>query len=265
MCRSVRLLLPLILALAVLLWPASLPAAHGADGELLYLALGDSVPSGADVPDGVGYPRRLGQLVADASGRPIRLVNRAVAGERSEGVLASQMADIRTLQPELVSVTVGANDFLIPAFECASATVDRNPETRCQGSTLLRAVPQFERNLRSILRQVFDETGATIVVTTYFNPFPRGSACAPGTTDVALRFLNSTISDVAAEFAPRTVLVDLQQVFRGREGREPTGWFAPSPLRISCTDIHPNAEGHDAIARAIWGGLAPRLALATPQ
>lgn len=265
MRRSVRLLFPLVLALLPMVWPGALPPAHGEASELLYLALGDSVPSGADVPDGVGYPRRLGQLVADASGRPIRLLNRAQAGERSDGVLANQLTDIRALQPELVSLTVGANDFLIPAFECASATVDRNPETQCSGSTLLRAVPQFERNLRAILRQLFNETGATIVVTTYFNPFPRGSACAPGTTDVALRFLNSTISDVAAEFGPRTLLTDLQPVFKGREGREPAGWFAPSPLQISCTDIHPNAEGHNAIAQAIWGSLAPRLALAPTE
>jgi lysophospholipase L1-like esterase len=261
MSRFVRTLTPILLSLAVLFGLATLPAAHGAPAELLYLALGDSVPSGADLADGAGYPRRLGQRLADASGRPIRLMNRAQAGERSDGVLANQLADLRAIQPELVSVTVGANDFLIPAFECASATIDQNPDTRCNGTTLLRAVPQYERNLRSILSQLYNETGATIVVTTYFNPFPRGSACAPGTTDMALRFLNSTISDVAAEFGQRVMVVDIQTVFKGHEGREPTGWFSQSPLRIACTDIHPNADGHDAIAEAIWGSLAPRLAL----
>jgi lysophospholipase L1-like esterase len=264
MLRLLRVLVPTLLALALLVWPTLLQPAHSAPAELLYLALGDSVPSGADLPDGEGYPRRLGQRLADASGRPIRLVNRAQAGERSDGVLANQMSDIRALQPELVSVTVGANDFLIPAFECASATIDDDPHTNCSGSTLLRAVPQYERNLRTILHQIYSETGATMVVTTYFNPFPRGSRCAPGTTDMALRFLNSTISDVAAGFGDRAVVVDIQPVFKGREGREPTGWFSQSPLRIACTDIHPNADGHNAIADAIWGSLAPRLALSTP-
>jgi len=105
------------------------------------------------------------------------------------------------------------------------------------------------------------ETSATIVVTTYFNPFPRGSRCAPGTTDLALRFLNSTIADVASEYGDRDVLVDLAPLFKGHEGREPTGWFSLSPTRIICTDIHPNADGHEAIARAILGVLTPRLAL----
>jgi lysophospholipase L1-like esterase len=264
MSRCVRVLIPLLLTLAVLCWPATLPAAYGEAAELLYLALGDSVPSGADLTDGVGYPIRLGQRLADASSRPIRLVNRARAGERSDGVLANQMSDIRDIQPELVSVTIGANDFMIPAWECASATIDNDPQTKCSGSSLLRAVPQYERNLRSILGKVYNETGATIVVTTYFNPFPRGSACAPGTTDMALRFLNSTISDVVAEFGQRAMLVDIQAIFKGHEGREPTGWFSQSPLRIACTDIHPNGDGHDAIAQAIWGSLAPRLALAGP-
>src|SRR5262249_17695203 len=160
----------------------------GATGELTYLALGDSVPSGTDLPDGVGYPRRLGQQIADASGRPIQLVNRAQPGERSAGVLANQLDDIRTIQPELVTLTVGANDFLVPAFECASAELDDDPNTSCSGQSLLRTVPTFERNLRTILRRLVNETGATIVVTTYFNPFPRGSRCAPATTDLALRY-----------------------------------------------------------------------------
>ena len=264
MSRFVRFLAPTLLALAVLLAPAASHHAQGAESELVYLALGDSVPSGTDVPDGIGYPRRLGQQLTDAGNRPIRLVNRAVAGERSAGVLASQMADIRTLQPELVTLTVGANDFLIPAFECASASLDENPDTKCSGTSLLRAVPTFERNLRAILQRLATETGATVVVTTYFNPFPRGSRCAPATTDLALRFLNTTISDVAAEVGDRGVVVDLAPVFKGHEGREPTGWFALSASRIACTDIHPNADGHDAIARAIMGALSPRLALAVP-
>ena len=105
MLRFVRILTPFMLTLALLVGAAMPPAAHGAPPELLYMALGDSVPSGADLADGVGYPGRLGQRLADASGRPIRLMNRARSGERSDGVLANQLADIRALQPELVSVT----------------------------------------------------------------------------------------------------------------------------------------------------------------
>jgi lysophospholipase L1-like esterase len=263
MPRMIRILTPLLLALALLTAPAAAVPVRSAPSELLYVALGDSVPSGTDLSDGVGYPRRLGQHLADASGRPIRLLNRARAREQSAGVLASQLADIRYLQPELVTLTVGANDFLLPAIECAAATLDENPGTQCSGPSLLSAVPAFERNLRAIVQQVVRETGASIVVTTYFNPFPRGSQCAPGLADVSLRFLNSTITDVVAEAGDRAMIVDLAPVFSGHEGREPVGWFSPNPTRIACTDIHPNGDGHEAIAQAIWQSLAPRLALTT--
>ncbi len=257
-----RFVLPILFALVVLVTPAATIPVHGAPAELVYLALGDSVPSGTDLPDGVGYPRRLGQHLADASGRPIRLHNRARAGEQSAGVLAGQLADLRQLQPELVTLTIGANDFLIPGIECAAAALDENPQTRCSAPSLLSAVPTFERNLRAIVQQVVRETGATVAVTTYFNPFPRGSQCAPGLADLSLRFLNTTIADIAAEAGDRAVVVDLAPVFSGHEGREPVGWFTPSTVRLACTDIHPNGDGHEAIAQAIWQSLAPRLALA---
>jgi len=264
MTPLVRILTPILLTLAVLLAPATAQHAQGAPAELVYLALGDSVPSGKDLPDGIGYPTRLGQQIADASGRPIRLVNRAKAGEQSAGVLANQIEDIRAIQPELVTLTVGANDFLVPAVQCARATVDGNPDTQCSGISLLQSIPAFERNFRAILRRLVNETGATIVVTTYFNPFPRGSRCAPATIDLGLRMLNNTIADIAAELGDRNVVVDLEPLFKSHAGLEPTGWFSPSASHIACTDIHPDATGHEAIASAIMSALAPRLALAAP-
>lgn len=257
-----RLLLPALLAVAVLVMPSLSTPTLGAAGEVLYVALGDSIPSGTDLPDGVGYPRRLGQLLADSSGLKVRLDNRARAGERSDGVLANQLADLAAGGPSLITLTVGANDFLIPAFECLVASVDDSPDTRCSLAYLLRTVPVFESNLRTILRRLVAETDATIAVTTYFNPFPRGSRCAPSLADSSVRLLNRAISDIAAESGERVVAVDLKPVFQGHEGRAPTGWFSPNPVKLACTDIHPNADGHDAIARAIWGALEPRLALA---
>lgn len=74
MARLARLLAPTLLTLAVLLAPVAVQPAQsqpvqGASAELLYLALGDSVPSGTDLPDGVGFPRRLGQVLAEAGTR----------------------------------------------------------------------------------------------------------------------------------------------------------------------------------------------------
>ncbi len=249
-----RLILPLLFAAILLTMPSLATPSPAAGADFSYLALGDSVPSGTDLVDGVGYPK--------PSGLPVRLDNRARAGERSEGVLANQLGDLDEAAPRLITLTVGANDFMVPAIQCAAATVDNAPETRCQVSSLLRTVPAFERNFRSILHRLVDETDAMIAVTTYYNPFPRGSRCAPGMTDASVKLLNQTIVDIAAEWPDRVVVVDLAPLFKGHEGQAPAGWFSPSSVHLACTSIHPSADGHEAIAQALWSALGPRLDLA---
>jgi lysophospholipase L1-like esterase len=257
-----RLTLPLLVAAILLTTPSLATASPAAGADFSYLALGDSVPSGTDLVDGISYPRRLGQLLADGSGASVRLDNRARAGERSEGVLANQLGGLDEAAPRLITLTVGANDFLVPAIQCAAATVDSVPETRCQVSSLLRSVPAFERNYRTILHRLVDETDAMIAVTTYYNPFPHGSRCAPGMTDASVKLLNQTIVDIASEWPDRVVVVDLAPLFKGHEGQAPGGWFSPSSVHLACTSIHPNADGHEAIAQALWSALGPRLDLA---
>ena len=259
--RVISLLLAALIALIALMPLVAPEIAHGEGSELSYLALGDSVASGTDIPDGVGYPTRLGQRLANVTGRSIRLHNRARAGEVSIGVLTGQLDGLGEIGPELVTLTVGANDFLVPTFECVASKLDRTPGDRCNVPDPRRMIPNLEANLRATLARLTAETSATIAVTTYYNPFPRPSRCAPGLADLSLRFLNDSIGDVAREFGERAVVIDLHPLFRGHEGREPTGWFAASPLRLSCADIHPSPAGHDAIATAIWDALAPRLAL----
>ena len=127
-----------------------------------------------------------------------------------------------------------------------------------------RSLPGLEANLRATLARLAGETDATIVVTTYYNPFPRGARCASGLADLSLGFLNKAIANIAREYGDRTVVVHLLPVFRGHEGREPSGWFAPNPIRLSCADIHPNGDGHEAIAGAIFDAMSPRLALTAP-
>lgn len=248
-----------LLAVAALVPLVAPERAHGQARELTYLALGDSVPSGTDVPKGIGYPSRLGQRIANDTGRPLRLHNRARAGEQSGGVLAMQLDGLSDVAPELVTLTVGANDFLVPTFECVATKLDKAPGDRCNVADPRYSVPALETNLRAILGRVVADTHATVVVTTYYNPFPRGGRCGSGIADLSLGFLNKAIARIAGEYRDRTVVVDLFAVFRGHEGSEPTGWFAPNPLRMRCADIHPNGDGHDAIAGAIWSSLSPRL------
>jgi lysophospholipase L1-like esterase len=170
-----------------------------------------------------------------------------------------QLDAIEELDPRVVTLTVGANDFLVPTFECAASMLDRAAGMACNLPDPRTALPALEANLHQILTRVTSETEALVAVTTYYNPFPRPSRCAPGLAEASLEHVNATIAGAVAGYADRAVLVDLMDVFRGHEGREPAGWFAPNPLRLACTDIHPNREGHRAIADAVWAAIGPRI------
>ena len=258
MSRRILILLLVAIVLVASPWPAAVPAVR-ADAEIVYLALGDSVPSGEGIGEDGGYPRRFGQRLADETGRSVRYWNRARSGEQSGGVLARQLEGLSEIGPDVVTLTVGANDFLIPAVECIATKIDPIPGDLCRMPDPRQAVAALESNLRQILERLAGETTATIVVTTYYNPFPRGGRCAPGLVDLAMGQLNASIAQVVREQPERAVLVDLLPLFRGHEGREPTGWFVANPIRLACTDIHPNADGQTAIANAVWGVLVRKL------
>jgi lysophospholipase L1-like esterase len=246
----------LLLSALILATPLVAPTpALGMAGEIAYLALGDSVASGAEAGEVAAYPRRFGSRLADEAARPVRLWNRARAGEQSSGVLEGQLEGLAEFAPRVATLTVGANDFLIPTIECAITALDATPGVDCQLPDPRTTLPALEANLHQILDRLTGETDAVVAVTTYYNPFPRGSRCAPGVADLALRHLNGSIARAVTDFQGRAVLVDLGSVFRGHEGQEPSGWFMRNALGLACADIHPNAAGQSAIAEAVWDAL----------
>lgn len=86
------------------------------DGELLYVAIGDSAAQGI----GGSRPNRsyVGLIARDIrrlSGRSVRVVNLSVSGGRLREALDKQVPRLAKLSPDIVTVSVGAND--ISAFE----------------------------------------------------------------------------------------------------------------------------------------------------
>jgi lysophospholipase L1-like esterase len=252
------LVLPTFLTFVVLAW--SLPVV-GASDEIAYLALGDSVASGAVLGEAASYPRLLGHRLANETGRSVRYLNRARAGEQSAGVVAHQLDGLAEFQPGIVTLTVGANDFLVPTYECIISSVDRAPGLACNAPDPRTVLPSLESNLRAIVGRVARDTSATLVITTYYNPFPRGAECGSILADAAMHQLNAVIARAASEAPDRAVVLDLMPVFRGHEGQEPSGWFLPNPLRLACADIHPGVQGQAAIAGAVWDLLTSRRAI----
>jgi acyl-CoA thioesterase-1 len=90
-------------------------------GELLYVAVGDSAAQGvgASLP-GRSYVGLIARHLRDRTGRSVRVVNLSVSGARLREALEIQLPLLRELQPDILTVAVGANDiatFDIERFE----------------------------------------------------------------------------------------------------------------------------------------------------
>ncbi len=82
------------------------------EGELLYVALGDSAAQGigASKPHR-GYVGDIMRELADVTGRSIRVVNLSISGARLREALELQLPALRRLgEPDFVTVGIGAND-----------------------------------------------------------------------------------------------------------------------------------------------------------
>lgn len=102
----------------------STDAAGGAQGGLLYIALGDSAAQGigASSPSR-GYVGLLATALERASGRPVQLVNLSVSGAKTADVVREQLPALARLPtPDLLTVAVGGNDLRrYDADGCAAA------------------------------------------------------------------------------------------------------------------------------------------------
>lgn len=101
------------------------------EGALLYVAIGDSAAQGigASRPDR-SYVGVIADGLRDVTGRSVRVVNLSVSGATTTLAVRDQLPRFRKLQPDVVTVSIGANDI-----------ADWNPVT-------------FERNIRSIFAEL---------------------------------------------------------------------------------------------------------------
>lgn len=90
-------------------------AAKG-EGDLLYVALGDSAAQGigASAPDR-GYVGGIAERIREASGRTVRVVNLSISGATVALAVSEQLPRLARLRPDVVTVAIGAND--IAAFD----------------------------------------------------------------------------------------------------------------------------------------------------
>lgn len=81
------------------------------DGELLFVAVGDSTAQGIGASrPGHSYVGMLARDLRSHSARSVRVVNLARSGARLREALAEQVPKLAELEPDLLTVAIGAND-----------------------------------------------------------------------------------------------------------------------------------------------------------
>lgn len=140
------------------------------DGEVLYVALGDSAGQGigASKP-GRGYVGALARLIGRESGRAVRVVNLAISGATTYVAVRDELPKLARLQPDVCTIAIGAND--IAGWD--PLAFERNIRrlfAALPAHTIVAELPSFhflpgERNVRSanrVLHAVAEEHGLVV-------------------------------------------------------------------------------------------------------
>ena len=219
-----------VTALALLL--VLLASSCGSEPPLTYVSLGDSlaVGVGSSDPRERGYAPIYRDILAEETGRDVRLVQLGVSGETSESFLSGPdpqlvraEAALRQNPDAVVTLSLGGNDLL----RVANGT-DGEREA---------ALTRYAQNLDRILKSLSStpDPKPRVSVLALYNP-------APGSfTDEWVGRLNETIREVAAR--NRAAVAPGDEAFRGHETEYARHARYP-------WDIHPTDGGHEALARA---------------
>jgi lysophospholipase L1-like esterase len=163
-------------------------------GELLYVAIGDSAAQGigASLPSR-GYVGIIAAHIKSATGRSVRVVNLSQSGGRLREVIENQLPALERLRPDILTLAIGAND--IPTFDADRFEREAQVILKAMPKHALVAdLPSFyfgraERKAKTasaIVRRLADERGLRTV------PLHK-STRKQGAPKTALR-------DVAADF-----------------------------------------------------------------
>ncbi|WP_255546677.1 SGNH/GDSL hydrolase family protein [Glaciihabitans sp. dw_435] len=91
------------------------------EGELLYVAIGDSTAQGIGASrPGRSYVGELAKHIREVTGMTVNVANLGVSGSTVRGALLQQLPKLRKLTPDIVTVSIGANnmaDFDAVTFE----------------------------------------------------------------------------------------------------------------------------------------------------
>ena len=239
--------------------PSSRPEPSQATAEPRHqvLALGDSVPAGKACGCRP-FPETYASLLAGRTGTSVAVDNRAVSGLDTDQLVSqlgtSQVQDA-VRRSDIVLITIGANDFGDHHDDVVDGRCE-TADTDCVSDELA----SLQGRLASVLAKVRALRGGrptTVLTTGYWNVFEDGDVARRAYGDAGLqaslrltRRANAVIRSVSAGAGAR--YVDLFEPFE-QSGRDVTSLMAAD-------GDHPNAAGHDLIARVLVAAGLPRLA-----
>jgi len=82
-----------------------------ADGTLTMVMLGDSLTAGFGLQDAQALPKQIESALKEA-GLDVTVINAGVSGDTTSGGLARFDWSVRSAQPDLLVIALGANDYL---------------------------------------------------------------------------------------------------------------------------------------------------------
>jgi len=219
--------------------PASTPASR----PWSIVALGDSVPSGANC-DCRPYPPLTADDLAAKTHRAASAANDAVGGATSADVLAQVRSDATIIghvrAADAIEIEIGAND-VSHSKSCGTAVDCYSPR-----------LPPLEKNLAAIVARVRELTSGRKVVVSlldYWSVWLGGKyAAAKGPAYVsAAEEMTDRVNTIVKETAARTHshYVDLRAAFKGPD------YAYDETHYLSNDGDHPNAAGHAQIAKAV--------------
>lgn len=240
----------------------------------LYIALGDSVAAGQGLPTdsdtsacyrtNQSYPNLV------ASNLNYSLQNLACSGATVTKGLAgrqdvngakfdSQIDQIGSSKPKLVTITVGANDVGWTGFiaKCFLLTCGSSADTQEAATNIASFSRQFDAALASLKSKI--PTDAQVVVTGYYRIFPNSkNDCAVPTIvlDSGLVWLNSqadALNKAAQDTVQKYPFARFAPVsFAGHEICSHTPWIQSLNDKVA---FHPTADGQAAIAKSVTNSL----------
>jgi lysophospholipase L1-like esterase len=225
-----------------------------ADGDVYYVALGDSLAAAVGV-DGYaeGYVSQVHRELSLQDGTVYGLRNFGRTGETSGTMLlGDQLAEAVAFGEDnevaYVTIDIGANDLLghLASMDCADDVTAPACDARITAS-----MEAYRVNIALILDEIAESfPDATVVFLLTYNPFSLGFEDEVAFEAQSNRVLQELNSIAAAAALERDFLV--------ADGFTPMRGTTTATTLMTATppDIHPNASGYDVLTAAVLDALS---------